>query len=62
MFAAFVYDAAESYDIAFIFFVIYFVVAAFFIWLARPPVHPTALRPLQPHQGQSPSGILVSRL
>ena len=41
MFAAFIYDTTESYDIAFMFFVSYFVISAFFIWLARPPVHPS---------------------
>ena len=41
MFAAFIYDSTESYDIAFMFFVSYFVISAFFIWLARPPVHPS---------------------
>ncbi len=41
MFAAFVYDTTDSYKFAFIIFVSYFVVAAFLIWLARSPVHPS---------------------
>ena len=41
MFAAFVYDISGSYKFAFIIFVGYLVIAAFLIWLARPPVHPS---------------------
>ena len=41
MFAAFIYDTTDSYKSAFIVFVGYFVVAAFLIWMARPPVHPS---------------------
>ena len=43
MFAAYIYDTTGSYDIAFMFFVSYFVISAFLIWLARPPVHPRKL-------------------
>ena len=46
MFAAFIFDTTGSYDIAFMFFVSYFVIGAFFIWLARPPVHPSRLNTL----------------
>lgn len=41
MLAALIYDATDSYRFAFILFVGYFVLAAFLIWLARPPVHPS---------------------
>ena len=41
LFAAFIYDTTGSYKFAFITFVSYLVVAAFLIWLARPPVHPS---------------------
>ena len=41
MFAALMYDATGSYDVAFMFFVGYFVVSALLIWLAKPPLHPS---------------------
>ncbi|MEE8442673.1 MAG: MFS transporter, partial [Dehalococcoidia bacterium] len=43
MFAALVYDATKSYQVAFSAFVGCFVIAAFFIWVARPPVHPSVM-------------------
>ena len=43
MFAALIYDATKSYDIAFMFFVSYFVISAPLVWLARPPAHPSRL-------------------
>ena len=41
MFAALIYDTTGSYDVAFMFFVGYFVVSALLIWLAKPPLHPS---------------------
>ena len=41
MFAAFIFDATQSYDTAFSYFVAYFVVSAFLVWFARAPLHST---------------------
>ena len=45
MFAAIVYDTTKSYQFAFYVFVGCFVVAAFLIWLGKPPLHPSLATP-----------------
>jgi len=45
MFAAIVYDTTKSYQFVFYVFVGCFGVAAFLIWLAKPPLHPSLATP-----------------
>ncbi|MXY22044.1 MAG: MFS transporter [Dehalococcoidia bacterium] len=55
MFAAFVHDRTGSYDIAFMVFMGFFLLAAILVWLARPPVHPDETVPASTSTSEAPA-------